>query len=61
MFKRIVTSTRAGKCESLNYEAFDDALKNPKSGLTHAALVGKEKQSLKDVETLVLSSCRVFP
>ena len=53
VLKRIATSTRAGKCESLNYEAFDDALKDPKSGLTHAALVGRRKQGLKDAERLL--------
>lgn len=29
----------------LNYEAFDDVLKDPNSGLTHTALTGKQKQS----------------
>ena len=53
VLKRIATSTRAGKCEALNYEAFDDVLKDPESGLTHAALVGKRKQSLKDAERLL--------
>ena len=57
ILKRIATSTRTGKCETFNYEAYDDVLKDPKSGLTQAALVGKRKQSLKDAERLL--SCAV--
>ena len=51
--KRIATSTHAGKCPSLQYEALDDTLKDSKSGLTHAALIGKRKQSLKDAERVL--------
>ena len=38
---------------SINYEAFDDVLKDSQSGLTHDALIGKRKQSLKDAERLL--------
>lgn len=53
VLKRIATSTREGKCQELDYEAFDAALRDGKSGLTHAALVGKRKQSLIDAERLL--------
>ena len=53
VLKRIATSTREGKCQELNHKAFNDALKDPASGLTHAALTGQRKQSLKDAERLL--------
>ena len=53
VFKRIATSKRNGNCPSLDYAAFDAVLCDPKSGLTHAALVGERKQSLVDAERLL--------
>ena len=47
---------RNGGYEGLQYEAFDDALKDPQSGLTHDALIAKKenrKQSLKDAKRLL--------
>lgn len=53
VLKRIGKSTREGHNTGLNFDAFDAALKDPKSGLTHAALVGLRKQSVQDVERLL--------
>ena len=36
-----------------NLEAFNDALQNPESDVTYAALIRKRKQSLKDAERLL--------
>ena len=46
LLKRIAGHVRNDGYNALNYEAFSD----PQSGLTHAALVGKRKQSVKDAE-----------
>ena len=43
LFRRVAKSVREGK----------DHLLDPKSGLTHAALIGKWKQSLVDAERLL--------
>lgn len=53
LLRRIAKSVRKGKDPSLNFEAFNDALQDPESGLTYAALIGKRKQSLKDAERLL--------
>lgn len=53
LFRRIAKSLREGKDNNLNYKAFDDVLLDPNSGLTHAALIGKRKQSLVDAERLL--------
>ena len=50
LLKRIAGHVRNGGYNALNYEAFSDVLADPQSGLTHAALVGKRKQSVKDAE-----------
>ena len=34
---------REGKDRKINFEAFNDALQDPESGLTYAALIGKRK------------------
>ena len=44
---------RDGVYDALQYEAFADVLADPLSGLTHAALVGKRKQSVKDAERML--------
>lgn len=53
LFRRMAKSVREGKDPKLNFEAFNDALHDPESGLTYAALTGKRKQSLKDAERLL--------
>lgn len=53
IYKRMATHVRNGGDASLNYEAFNDVLKDPGSGLTYTALTGKRKQSLKDAERLL--------
>ena len=57
LFCRMAKSVREGKDPKLNFDAFDDALQDPESGVTHAALTGKRKQSLKYTERLL--SCHV--
>lgn len=52
LLKRIVQHVQDGCYNDLNYEAFSDVLADTLSGLTHAALVGKRKQSVKDAERL---------
>ena len=53
LFRRMAKSVREGKDPKLNFEAFNDALQDPESGLTYAALIGKRKQSLRDAERLL--------
>ena len=53
IYKRMAQHVQNGGYTVLNYEAFDDVLKDPSSGLTHTALAGKRKQSLKDAERLL--------
>lgn len=53
ILKRIACHTREGKCNSINYTIFDDAMRDKDSGLTHAALVGLRKQSVGDAERLL--------
>ena len=53
VLKRIGKSTWEGHNKGLNFDAFDDVLKEAKSGARHAALVGLRKQSVKDVERLL--------
>lgn len=44
---------RDGGYTAFDYEAFADVLADPLSGLTHAALVGERRQSVKDAERLL--------
>lgn len=53
IYKRIAQHVRNGGYDGIHYEAFDDVLKDSQSGLTHDALIGKRKQSLKDAERLL--------
>ena len=53
LLKRIAKHTREGNNNDLNYERFDEAMQNPMTGLTHAALVGSRKQSVPDAEKLL--------
>lgn len=55
LFRRAASSIRQARDPSLNFEAFDDVLRDSLSGLTHAALIGKRKQSLVDAERLISS------
>ncbi len=52
LFRRAVKSICYGNNQKLNFEAFDEVLLDPGSGLTHAALIGLRKQSLVDAEKL---------
>jgi len=53
IYKWMAQHVRNGGYTMLNYEAFDDVLKDPSGGLAHTALTGKQKQSLKDAERLL--------
>jgi len=53
LLKRIAKATREGNNSDLNYERFDEAMRNPMTGLTHVALVGTRKQSVPDAEKLL--------
>ena len=53
LLKRIAQHVRDGGYTAFDYEAFADVLADPLSGLTHAALVGKRRQSVKDAERLL--------
>lgn len=53
LLKRISYHLREGGYDALQYKAFADVLADPLSGLTHASLVGKRKQSVKDAERLL--------
>ena len=55
IFRRAAKSIRQGYNPDLDYDAFDAALMDPTSGLTHAALVGTRKQSNVDAERLLSS------
>ena len=53
LLKRIAHHIRDGGYEAFNCEAFSEVLADPLSALTHAALVGKRRQSVKDAERLL--------
>lgn len=53
LLKRIAKHTRDGNNSDLIYERFDEAMRNPMTGLTHAALVGSRKQSVPHAEKLL--------
>ena len=53
LLKRIAQHVRDGGYDAFDYEAFSDVLADPLSGLTHTALVGKRRQSVKDAERLL--------
>jgi len=42
------------------YERFDEAMRNPMTGLTHAALLGSSKQSVPDAEKLFFFPVATF-
>lgn len=53
LLKRIAHHLREGGYDAFQYEAFADVLADPLSGHTRAALVGKQKQSVKDAERVL--------
>ncbi|KAJ7358927.1 carbohydrate binding [Desmophyllum pertusum] len=61
LLKRMAGHLKEGGYNALQYEAFADVLADPLSGLTHAALVGKRKQSVKDAERLLSYHVVVLP
>ena len=50
--QRIATTTREGRHPTIKLERFNEALKDPSSGLTVPALTGVRKQSVNDCERL---------
>ena len=53
LLKRNAKHTRDGNNSELIYERFDEAMRNPMTGFTYAALVGSRKQSVPDAEKLL--------
>lgn len=53
VLKRMAKHTRDGGNQELTYERFDEAMCDPTTGLTHAALVGTRRQSVPDAEKLL--------
>ncbi|XP_064622698.1 uncharacterized protein LOC135484921 isoform X2 [Lineus longissimus] len=53
LLKRIAGHTREGRYPMLEFDGFDEAMRDPGTGLTYAALVGKRKQSVTDAEKLL--------
>ena len=51
--KRIGFTTRKGGPKTLDMTCYDEALKDPSSGLTDAALRGDHKQSVREAEALL--------
>lgn len=60
LLKRIAKHTRDGNNSDLIYERFDEAMRNPMTGLTHAALAGSRKQSVPDAENCSLFMWPIF-
>ncbi len=53
ILKRIWKHTREAGPPGTNLQGFDDAMRDPNTGLTFAALTGKQKQSVVDVERMM--------
>ena len=53
ILKRIWKHTREEGPAGTDLQGFDDAMRDPKTGLTHAALTGERKQSVQDVERML--------
>ena len=53
ILKRIWKHTREKGPEGMNLQGFDDAVKDPSTGLTLAALRGERKQSVQDAERML--------
>lgn len=53
ILKRIAKHTREGGPKGFNLRGLDEALIDPNTGLTQAALTGERKQSVQDAERLL--------
>ena len=53
ILKRIWKHTREKGPDGMNLQGFDDAVSNPSTGLTLAALRGERKQSVQDAERML--------
>ena len=53
ILKRIWKHTREGGPDDMDVTAFDEAMRDPNTGLTHAALTGERKQSVADAERML--------
>ena len=53
ILKRIWKYTREEGPPGTNLQGFDDAMQDPKTGLTFAALTGERKQSVVDAERML--------
>ncbi|KAK3741752.1 hypothetical protein QZH41_000568 [Actinostola sp. cb2023] len=53
ILKRIWKHTREGGPDDIDVTAFDEAMRDPNTGLTHAALTGEPKQSVVDAERML--------
>ena len=53
ILKRIAGATRECRYPLLDPEAFDKAMQDPDTGLSHAALTGQRPQSVEDAERLL--------
>ena len=53
ILKRIAGETRECRYPLLDPEAFDKAMQDPDTGLSHAALTGQRPQSVEDAERLL--------
>ena len=53
ILKRIWKHTREGGPEDMDLQGFDKAMRDPKTGLTYAALTGQRKQSVQDAERML--------
>jgi hypothetical protein len=53
ILKRIWKHTREEGPPGTNLQGFDDAMRDPNTGLTHAALTGERKQSVVDAERMM--------
>ena len=53
LLKRIANHTRNANYQELDLDAFDAAMRDHRTGLTLAALIGARKQSVKDAELLL--------
>ena len=49
----IIGHVRELRYQQLNQDGFRDAMRDPTTGLTHAALVGLRRQSVPDAERLL--------
>ena len=59
--QRIAITTIVGCNKDIRLQRFEEALKDPKSGLTYSSFVGARKQSVIDAERLFSRSlCEWF-